>query len=135
MPGAHTPPVEHEAETVLGPIEMSLPAQRLATTPDVIVDTADDETFLFAYVANLHELGVFVRTERPLPIGTRVRVGFSSDALLLPGEVVWINPVRNGDNPNPGMGVRFVGLDLEDRDHVVSMVRAIAYLDEPVDAN
>jgi type IV pilus assembly protein PilZ len=114
---------------------MSAPAERLDPAPDLVVEAGDGETFLFAYVANLHELGVFVRSERPLPIGTRMVLAFSGTDLLLRGEVVWINPVRNHDNPNPGMGIRFVGIDLEDRDRLVSMVRAIAYLDEPADAN
>lgn len=115
---------------------MSLPAERLDTAlPDLTVETSDDETFLFAYVANLHELGVFVRTDRPLPIGTRVKLGFEDSDLVLHGEVAWINPVRNDDNPNPGMGIRFVSLDLDQRDHLVGLVRAIAYLDDPIDAN
>lgn len=128
--------VETEVGAVVVPIEMSVPVERLrAAPPDLWVDTGDDETFLFAYVANLHELGVFLPTEHPLAIGTRVLLGFKGDDLVLPGEVVWINPVRNDDNPNPGMGVRFSTLDLDDRDRVVSLVRAIAYLDEPCDAN
>ena len=115
---------------------MGLPAERLDTTPlDLTVETGEGETFLFAYVANLYELGVFVRTDRPLPIGTRLTLGFSGSDLTLVGEVVWINPVRNDDNPNPGMGIRFLALDLDDRDRLVSLVRAIAYLDEPTDAN
>ena len=115
---------------------MSLPAERLhAAPPDLTVETGEGETFLFAYVANLHELGVFVRTDRPQPIGTRLTLAFEGSDLLLPGEVVWINPVRNDDNPNPGMGIRFVSLDLDQRDALVTLVRAIAYLDEPSDAN
>jgi type IV pilus assembly protein PilZ len=114
---------------------MSAPAERLDATRDVTVDASDGETFLFAYVANLRELGVFVRSERPLPIGTRLQLAFAGTDLLLTGEVVWVNPVRNHDNPNPGMGIRLVGIDLDDRDRLVSLVRAIAYLDEPTDAN
>lgn len=114
---------------------MSVPAERLDRKPDVLVETGEGETFLFAYVANLHELGVFVQTDRPQPIGTRLQLGFEGSDLVLLGEVVWINPVKNDDNPNPGMGIRFIGLDLEDRDRLVSLVRAIAYLDEPVDPN
>ena len=114
---------------MLGPITMSLPAERLeARPPDVMVETGDDETFLFAYVANLHELGVFVRTDRPLPIGTRVAIGFAGSDMVLPGEVVWINPVRNDDNPNPGMGVMFLDLAPEERERLVSLVKTIAYL-------
>jgi len=115
---------------------MGLPAERLDTTPpDLTVETGEGDTFLFAYVANLQELGVFVQTDRPLPIGTRVRLGFEGSELVLLGEVVWINPVKNDDNRNPGMGIRFVSLDLDQRDHLVSLVRAIAYLDDPADSN
>lgn len=115
---------------------MSAPAERLATpVPDVMVDGACDETFLFAYVTNLGDLGVFVQTDRPLAVGTRVRVGFDRSELVLDGEVVWVNPVRNGDNPNPGMGIRFREMDLDTREAIVSMVHAIAYLDEPTDTN
>jgi type IV pilus assembly protein PilZ len=43
--------------------------------------------------------------------------------------VVWINPVRmHGDNPNPGMGVRFIELALEERERLVALVRRLAYL-------
>ena len=46
-----------------------------------------------------------------------------------------MNPLKNGDNQNPGMGIRFAAISREDRELLVSYVRAIAYLDEPVDAN
>ena len=40
----------------------------------------------------------------------------------------WI-PVRpNGDNPNPGMGIKFRNLSKEDRERIVEAIRAIAYL-------
>ena len=50
----------------------------------------------------------------------------------LEGEVAWINPVRaDGDNPNPGMGVRFVNLRPDDRERLVEVIRTIAYVREP----
>jgi type IV pilus assembly protein PilZ len=40
------------------------------------------------------------------------------------------------DNPNPGMGIRFVNLTLDDREKLVEVIRTIAYLrDEPPQAN
>ena len=96
------------------------------------VDYANGDTFLFAYLANISEMGIFVRSEEPLPIGTRLRLRFAppdGPSLELDGEVVWINPLRpSGDNPNPGMGVSFVGLTPEQRERVVELVRAVAYL-------
>ena len=47
----------------------------------------------------------------------------------LEGEVAWINRLRpDGDNPNPGMGVRFVNLQLEERERLVEVIRTIAYV-------
>lgn len=104
--------------------------ERYDTT--VKVDYASGETFLFAYLTNISEMGIFVRTESPMPIGTKLRLRFHTndgDALELDGEVMWINPVRvSGENLNPGMGVRFVNLTSERREEVVALVRTVAYL-------
>ncbi len=44
---------------------------------------------------------------------------------------MWINPLReDGDNPNPGMGIRFESLSPEDRERIVEVVRAVAYLND-----
>jgi type IV pilus assembly protein PilZ len=46
--------------------------------------------------------------------------------------VTWINAVRSdGDNPNPGMGVRFVNLLPDDRERLVEVIRTIAYIRGP----
>lgn len=100
----------------------------------------DDASFLFAYISNISVMGIFIRTEEPLPIGTELRVRFAvregDPPLELPGMVVWINPVRFGDdNPNPGMGVRFEQLEGEERERVVAMVRTVAYLGDQPDAD
>ena len=96
------------------------------------VDYADGETFLFAYLRNISEMGIFVRTQEPAPVGARLRLRFhvdEADPLVLRGEVAWINPYRaNGENINPGMGVRFVDLTPERREQVVALVRTVAYL-------
>lgn len=96
------------------------------------VDYASGETFLFAYLTNISEMGIFVRTESPLPIGTSLRLRFhleDGETLELEGVVMWVNPVRAaGDNLNPGMGVRFENLALEQREQMVALVRTVAYL-------
>ena len=98
----------------------------------VAVDYASGDTFLFAYLTNISEMGIFIRTEEPLAIGTRLRLRFHVDEaepLDLDGEVTWINPLRKvGENINPGMGVRFVRLTRELREQVVALVRTVAYL-------
>ncbi len=103
------------------------------------VDYVSGDTFLFAYITNISEMGIFLRTEAPLPVGTELRLRFAvpdGTALDLAGVVMWINPVRaDGDNPNPGMGVRFIELSPDAREAVFDLVRAIAYLPDAPDAN
>jgi type IV pilus assembly protein PilZ len=103
-------------------------------TSSIAVDYASGETFLFAYLQNISEMGIFIRTDHPSRIGTRLRLRFQvedsdSEPLTLDGEVTWINPLRAaGDNLNPGMGVRFIELTPDKREHVVGLVRTVAYL-------
>jgi type IV pilus assembly protein PilZ len=96
------------------------------------VDCIASDTFLFASITNISEMGIFVRTTEPLAIGTRLRLTFAPPGAVsfkLDGCVAWLNPLRaNGDNPNPGMGIRFVELRPEDRERLVDVIRHIAYL-------
>ena len=99
------------------------------------VDCVADDTFLFASIANISQMGIFVRTIEPLEIGTRMDLTFAPpgyEPFKLHGAVAWVNPVREGgDNPNPGMGIRFVGLTLDERERLVEVIRTIAYVREP----
>jgi type IV pilus assembly protein PilZ len=117
------------------------------------VDCVADDTFLYASLANISEMGIFVKTTDPLAVGTSLWLSFKAPqgagkpppdggkalnatgdadgAFKLEGVVAWVNPLRpNGDNPNPGMGVRFIGLTPENRERLVEVVRAVAYLRE-----
>ncbi len=99
------------------------------------VDCVADDTFLYASIANISQMGIFVRTVEPLAIGTRMKLTFAPpgyEPFDLQGAVAWVNPVRaGGDNPNPGMGIRFVGLTLDERERLVEVIRTIAYVREP----
>ncbi len=101
---------------------------------ELSVDWACGENFLFSYITNISEMGIFIRSDAPPPIGTLLRLRFSIDGeepLALDGMVVWINPVRpSGDNLNPGMGVRFSELSPDQRERVVDLVRTVAYLQD-----
>ncbi len=97
------------------------------------VDCRNGENFLFAYITNISEMGIFIRTDQPSEIGTELDLQFSHDGIELDirGEVVWVNPIRpGGENLNPGMGVRFLDLTPELRESVVSIVRTVAYLQD-----
>lgn len=98
----------------------------------IAVDYGDGETFLFSYLANISEMGIFVYTEQPFPIGTLLTLRFGpteDEKLCLEGVVVWHNAARHdGYDLNPGMGIQFVNLTPEAREAVVELVRTVAYL-------
>src|SRR5436305_1884811 len=99
------------------------------------VDCVADDTFLFASIANISAMGIFVKTLEPLAIGTPLVLTFAPpghEPFKLDGEVTWVNKLReSGDNPNPGMGVRFVDLTLEARERLFEIIRTIAYVRGP----
>ncbi|TMA27821.1 MAG: TIGR02266 family protein [Deltaproteobacteria bacterium] len=78
------------------------------------VDYERMNSFFADYTANISKGGTFIKTERPLPIGTRCLFSFSlpalSEPLQLEGEVSWILPPETARErgENPGMGVRFL---------------------------
>ncbi len=97
------------------------------------VDCEIEDTFLYASIANISELGIFVRTTEPLEVGTRLTLRFSPPNLpepfVLAGVVQWVNPIRAlAPSPNPGMGISFVALTPEDRERIVGVIRTIAYV-------
>ena len=99
------------------------------------VDCQTEDTFLYASIANISAMGIFIRTTEPLAVGTPVDLAFSPpgyEPFKLRGQVAWINKVNeDGDNPNPGMGVRFMELSTEVRERLVDVVRAITYVRDP----
>jgi type IV pilus assembly protein PilZ len=102
-------------------------AERFAVK-DLKVDLQSDEAFLFAYVENISEMGIFV-AGRPMPVGTKLTLRFPARGavgpLTLGGIVRWTNPARGR---HPGMGIAFESLSPAQREKVVALVRAVAYL-------
>jgi type IV pilus assembly protein PilZ len=99
------------------------------------VDCETEDTFLYANITNISEMGIFVQTDKPLPVGTHLIMRFAPPsvptAFVLEGIVQWINPVKPlGENINPGMGIRFESLKPDDRERLVEAVRTIAYVRE-----
>ena len=99
---------------------------------DWAVDFQSGDTFLYSYIQNISAMGIFVYSEKPLPVGSQLTLKFAppgEEPFDLVGEVAWVNPYREGgENLNPGMGVRFVELDPPTRERLVDLVRTIAYL-------
>ena len=76
------------------------------------------DAFIQEYVTNISKTGVFVRTQAPLPIGTKVNLCFSVitdtvETIEGVGEVVRVETNANG---NVGMGVVFTELSTYSRE-------------------
>lgn len=103
---------------------------------DCEVDYRAEDTFLFAYISNVSTMGIFVRTDRPEPPGTRLLLRFTPPGfdhpLELQGVVQWINPPRRDPEKSrqAGMGVQFMSLTAPTRRALIEMVRRLAYLDD-----
>src|SRR4051812_32509146 len=100
---------------------------------DLEVDYASEDNYLFAYITDISETGIFVRTTTPEAPGTNLNLRFRIDdgpQIQAEGTVIWVNPFRpnNADNLHPGMGIRFVELDDELKDRLLELVRRFAYL-------
>jgi type IV pilus assembly protein PilZ len=75
-------------------------------------------TFFYDYTKNISKGGTFIKTERPLGIGTvflfKITVPQKDEPLALRGEVRWIVkegeplPPQAAPGHEPGMGIRFV---------------------------
>lgn len=96
------------------------------------VDCVADETFLYAEITNISQMGIFVACERPLSVGTLFTLRFQSESgasFTLPGRVQWVNK-NSGicESRNPGMGIVFVDLSPEDRERIVEIIHTIAYV-------
>jgi type IV pilus assembly protein PilZ len=103
---------------------------------DLEVDYASEDNYLFAYITDISETGIFIRTTSPEPPGTLLNLRFRPDdaspQLQVEGAVIWVNPYRPGvaDNLHPGMGIRFVALDTAVKARLLDLVRRFAYLSE-----
>ena len=108
------------------------------------VDYRADETFLFARITDISEMGIFVATATPPPIGETVELRFTlpetlrhemgdgPSVLSLKATVQWItNGPPNAESP--GMGLRFLDPDEVTANRIVELVRTIAYLDGVAD--
>ena len=76
------------------------------------VDYERMNAFFADYTKNISKGGTFIKTGRPLPIGTRflfaLAVPALSEPVTLDGEVAWIRSAEEAAGEEPGMGIRFL---------------------------
>src|SRR5689334_22418747 len=89
--------------------------------------------FFADYTKNISRGGTFIKTGRPLPIGTeflfKLYVPHLDGALEIHGEVQWIvteqEVTGTGDHEEAGMGIRFVYREGATRDEVSRTVERL----------
>jgi len=97
-----------------------------------VVDVRNGEHFLYASIANVSELGLFVATPTPMPEGTEVHLRFQPpghESFEVRGVVRWVNTVSSGV-PNPGVGVSLMGVDTATKERIKALIQAIAYVED-----
>lgn len=104
----------NEART---PIELKVEYKRL-------------NSFFADYTKNISRGGTFIRTDRPLDIGTdfvfRLGVPTLPEPLVLTGKVQWvITPEQATDEQEPGMGIGFVFASEAERQRVEGAVEKL----------
>ena len=89
-------------------------------------------TFFADYTKNISKGGTFIKTEKPLPIGTefvfRLVVPAQDAPFELRGRVVWVNLIPDKTDPeksDPGMGIRFLYVDDKQRNGFESQVEQL----------
>jgi len=89
------------------------------------VDYKKLNSFFADYTKNISKGGTFIKTKKPLPVGTRflfkLTVPKRDAAFELLGEVVWSKP----DGDEPGMGIRFIYQDDSQRSDFEGVVEAL----------
>jgi uncharacterized protein (TIGR02266 family) len=87
--------------------------RRIETRKTVNLDFASVEEFINEYVSNISRSGVFIKSDEPLPVGTRVTLKFTVimdelETIEGVGEVV--RTIEKAPGIQAGMGVVFISL-------------------------
>jgi len=94
------------------------------------VDYKRMNTFFADYAKNISKGGTFIRTGKPLDVGTEfvfvLSIPGQADQLQLKGEVMWTVPEDQATEEHPaGMGIRFRFSDDAEREQLESFVEKL----------
>ncbi len=103
--------------------------QHPRTPIELKVEYKKMNTFFADYTKNISKGGTFIKTDRPLPVGTEFIFKLSlpkrSQPFELRGQVIWTNKEserQRPDVPDMGMGIHFVFHNQSERDNFESEV-------------
>ncbi len=112
-----TPPSSERRRDVRAPIELKVEYKRL-------------NSFFADYTRNISRDGMFIRTQKPLGIGTefvfKLQVPQLDQPLELHGRVQWtVKPEQADGEQEPGMGNGFIYESEAERQRVVAIVERL----------
>ncbi len=110
-------------------IEIEAERRRSPRSPLVVrVAYATVDALFAEFTRNVNEGGLFIETNEPPPLETRVALEFSLPGRDAPirarGRVAWIRPASPEEGP-AGMGVEFEQLGIEARESIDALVRQL----------
>ena len=77
------------------------------------------------YTLNLSQGGLYIKTTRPLDMGSLITVDFTLPSFdysfRISGKVVWKKTVETEEGP-PGMGIEFQDLSKDDEDTLIQFI-------------
>ena len=95
------------------------------------VDYSAVDAFFSEFTTNINEGGMFIETENPSPLDSRVQLQVRLPDLERPiklgGRVAWISDGKNGSTP--GMGIEFQEMTPELRQTINDLVRRLRHKD------
>jgi type IV pilus assembly protein PilZ len=110
-------------------ISVDAPERRRAERADLLVrvDYQTVDEFFSEFARNINEGGLFVESETPHPLGTRVALQFQLPGSDEPAQVsgTVVRTTDGSDNEPPGMGIEFDHLDGQTRQRVDQLVRRL----------
>jgi uncharacterized protein (TIGR02266 family) len=85
--------------------------------------------FVTDWAVNISRGGLFINTQKPLPVGTHVKLIVSLPGTEFPfdltGRVTRINESHSAPNQVPGMAIEFVGVDEDKRSRLEEFVERL----------
>ena len=87
--------------------------RRIETRQTVNLDFASVDEFINEYVSNISRSGVFIKSDDPLPVGTRVTLKFTvimDDLETIEGVGEVVRTINRAPGVQAGMGVVFISL-------------------------
>ncbi len=98
------------------------------TPVNIRIDYQTVDAFFSEFASNINQGGLYIKTTRPLPPGTRLTLQFllpnRTTPIQVEGEVVWVNE-RTTKGINPGIGIRFEDLDAEVKAEINELAREL----------